>query len=202
MRDCFEGSKRHLPTLWLDAVDACMTRLQRKLQVCSATISERLFNAFLLSIMRPTCDLKQARTHQQEQEREREREREKKREWNLVRISQTFPWVSSKSELINSANTPSLLCRQTKRCRPLTALKKEHSQRHTPLWKETRDREREREREERKANECQVKTSETVLSSYLQLHKWMWEKRKSKNGFALEWTDTKLKLRTLIQTVR
>ena len=28
MRDCFEGSIIHLPTLWLDAVDACMTCLQ------------------------------------------------------------------------------------------------------------------------------------------------------------------------------
>ena len=30
MRDCFEGSIIHLPTLWLDAVDACMTCLQVK----------------------------------------------------------------------------------------------------------------------------------------------------------------------------
>jgi len=28
MRNCFEGSTLHLPTKWLDAADACMTRLQ------------------------------------------------------------------------------------------------------------------------------------------------------------------------------
>lgn len=77
MRDCFEGSKIHLPTLWLDAVDACMTRLQRKLQVCSATISERLFNAFLLSIMRLTCDLKTS-THKPIRAKERKWMRKKR----------------------------------------------------------------------------------------------------------------------------
>jgi hypothetical protein len=30
-RHGFEGSKRHLPTLWLDGIDACMTCLQRKI---------------------------------------------------------------------------------------------------------------------------------------------------------------------------
>ena len=48
----FEGSKRHLPTLWLDCLDACMTRLQKILQVSSATTSKRLPYAFLVSIMR------------------------------------------------------------------------------------------------------------------------------------------------------
>ena len=27
-RDCFEGSILHLPTIWLDAIEACMTSLQ------------------------------------------------------------------------------------------------------------------------------------------------------------------------------
>jgi len=35
MRDCFGGPTLHLPTVWLDAIDSCMTCLQvRALQVC------------------------------------------------------------------------------------------------------------------------------------------------------------------------
>lgn len=78
MRDCFEGSKRHLPTLWLDAVDACMTCLQRKSQVCSATISERLFSAFLLSIMRLTCDLRTS-THTPIRAKEKEKKKKERK---------------------------------------------------------------------------------------------------------------------------
>ena len=35
MRDCFDGSKRHSPTRWLDAIESCMTRLTQMIQVSS-----------------------------------------------------------------------------------------------------------------------------------------------------------------------
>lgn len=53
MRNCFEGSKIHLPTLWLDAVDACMTCLQVWFlaSLLSYATQKGKQNAFLLSLM-------------------------------------------------------------------------------------------------------------------------------------------------------
>lgn len=55
--------------------------LARKLQVCSATTSERLLSAFLLSIMRLKCDLqnKYTQTNKSKRQKKREREREKEK---------------------------------------------------------------------------------------------------------------------------
>lgn len=117
MRDCFEGSKRHLPTLWLDAVDACMTCLQEN---CKSAQQQSQRDCLVRSYCQSWgfCMAWKTSTYTPIRANEKKKER-REEEWKWNEISYVLAKLSlSYPVKINSArNTPRLFFFQWLLCR-------------------------------------------------------------------------------------